>query len=350
MGIGLLVAAQVLASGPLARMRRSFAPLPEKSYEAYTPGEFAGTLMLGGFRGLACDLLWIRADTAKDHGRFYESLALFDAISRIQPRFEQIWTFMAWDMAYNIGHEVEDEDSKWMWMRSGIETNARGCRRNPQSERLLRHLAWMFNHRGDLFHREMISTDWAPLVQPLLDQVNAQLPAGAARLPPFPAGPGTSNFRISATLYRAAVALAEARHLNQSAFVPRMVPLALESDGDLERNRGQHLSALRIWLEALDAWQELRARSQQPVKDQEDEMRRRMTIESYERNEGHLRRKCAQLARALAPTPERGEAVAADIMERRFDAARTALAEPGWKTTAHFGRIEWLDEAQPTKP
>src|SRR5689334_1300347 len=106
LGIGLLVAAQALASGPLAAKRRAFAPVQEKSYEAYTPGEFAGTLLLGGFRGLACDLLWISADTAKEKGEFYKSLALFDAISRIQPRFEQVWTFMAWDMAYNIGHEV----------------------------------------------------------------------------------------------------------------------------------------------------------------------------------------------------------------------------------------------------
>jgi len=39
------------------------------------PGEFAGTLLLGGLRGLVGDLLWMRAVRAKEDGRFYEDLA-----------------------------------------------------------------------------------------------------------------------------------------------------------------------------------------------------------------------------------------------------------------------------------
>jgi hypothetical protein len=347
-GVACLVAAQLLASGPLKGDRQRLAPVPDGAYEALEPGEFAGTLLLGGFRGVACDLLWIRADNAKDNGRFYESLALFRAISRIQPRFEQVWTYMAWDMAYNIGHEVEDEDAKWTWMLAGLEANARGCARNPQSERLLRHLAWMFNHRGDLFHDEVERATWAPLLQPLLDAVNAQLPP-ARRLPAIPSGSGLTNFRLAAILYRACAELADARGIAQSAFVPRMVPLGIESDGNLKRNRGQHLAALRIWLEALENWQEVKERYDRPRvgegRESADEAeRRRFGLESYERNEGELRRKAAGMARVLAPTPERGEAVASAIMERRFAQARQLLAEPGWPESARFGRIRWLDE------
>src|SRR4051812_40995971 len=234
-GVACLVAAQLLASGPLKAKRQEQEPV-RGAYEALTPGEFAGTLLLGGFRGLACDLLWIRADESKEHGRYYESLALYRTITRIQPRFEQVWTYLAWDMAYNIGHEVEDEDSKWTWMMAGLDAATRGCLRNPQSERLLRHLAWMLNHRGDLFHGEIERTAWAPLLQPVIDQVNRQLPPGK-RLAPVPTGTGISNFRLAAITYRACVALADERHIEQAHTTPCMVPLAIESDGNLQRNR-----------------------------------------------------------------------------------------------------------------
>jgi hypothetical protein len=346
-GVACLVAAQLIASGPLKRMREQQEPAHE-AYEALTPGEFAGTLLLGGFRGLACDLLWIRADEGKDHGRYYESLALYRAISKMQPRFEQVWTYMAWDMAYNIGHEVEDEDSKWTWMMAGLDAGVRGCLRNPQSERLLRHLAWMLNHRGDLFHDEVERTVWAPLLQPVIDQVNQQLPA-ARRLPPVPTGAGLSNFRLAAIVYRACVRLAEERHIAQAHSTPCMVPLAIESDGNLQRNRGRHLAALGVWLEALDAWQELHDRYAAPVEGdgreaKEAESQREIALDSYDRNEGHLRRKAAQLARALAATPAVGESTAEAIMQRRFADARAALAQPGWSESARFGRLRWLDE------
>lgn len=346
-GIACLVAAQLLASLPLSRARQDLVPNHE-IYEALTPGEFAGTLMLGGFRGLACDLLWIRADNAKEQGHYYESLALFQAISRIQPRFEQIWTFMSWDMAYNIGHEVEDEDTKWTWMLAGLQTNVRGCMRNPGSERVLRHLAWMFNHRGDLFSQRIQATAWAPLLAPVIDSVNRELPE-VKRVPPFPTGPGAdgaglSNFRISAIIYRAAVALAEARGADQSQFVRRMVPLAIESDGNLSRNGGHHLAALRIWLEALDAWQEVRAYYDTLKGGDEDTTRREFGIDSYERNEGHLRRKVAELGRQLAPDAAAGDRFAEAVLARRFTESRGLLELPGWLASARHGHIRWLDE------
>ncbi len=346
-GVACLVAAQLLASFPLARARQSLVPNHE-IYEALTPGEFAGTLMLGGFRGLACDLLWIRADNAKELGHYYESLALFQAISRIQPRFEQIWTYMSWDMAYNIGHEVEDEDTKWTWMLAGIQTNVRGCLRNPTSERVLRHLAWMFNHRGDLFKSRIEATAWEPLLGPVIDNVNRELPE-AKRVPPFPRGPGAKgeglgNFRISAVIYRAAVALAEARGIDQSQFVRRMVPLAIESDGNLARNGGHHLAALRIWIEALKEWQRVRAYYDAVTGDDEDKTRREFGIDSYERNEGHLRRKTAELARQLAPDPAEGERFASAVLERRFTEALGMLEHQGWLASARHGHIHWLDE------
>ncbi len=341
-GFALLIAAQLLASLPLRSERARLEPQGGGSgFTDITPGEFAGTLMLGGFRGLACDLLWIRADSAQQSKRFYESLALYRTISRIQPRFEEIWTYLAWDMAYNIGSDVEDPGEKWSWMQAGLLADAEGCRRNPQSEKLLRHLGWMFNHRGDLFNDEIRASDWAPVIGPLIAQVNNQL--ASAPLPSFPSGGGLSNFRIAAIIQRACVRLSEAQHRQVVPFEPRSVPLAIECDGDLERNRGDHLEALAIWIESLEEWAAALPRYATMSSDPGDEARRVFGLDSWQRNEGRLRRKAAEMAKLLAPDALGGEAVAADIIERRYDAAKAALAKPGWKRTASFGTIRWLD-------
>ena len=109
------------------------------------PGEFAGTLLLGGFRGLVTDLLWMRALRAKDQGRYYESVALFQLISRVQPRFEQVWEYMAHDMSFNIAHQVEGQSEKWAWFLAGVQAQARGVERNPRSSRLWRYLLDSFS-------------------------------------------------------------------------------------------------------------------------------------------------------------------------------------------------------------
>ena len=117
-------------------------------YAELEPGEFAGTLMLGGMRGLVADLFWLRAIEAKEEGRYYESVALFQLLSRLQPQFEQVWEFLSHDLAYNIPRNMPTQDEKYAWFVAGIEANARGCGRNPRSSRLMRHLAWMLFHRG----------------------------------------------------------------------------------------------------------------------------------------------------------------------------------------------------------
>ena len=343
LGAACLLAAQGVASFICAPQRAAITPNREV-YEALTPGEFAGTLMLGGFRGLACDLLWLRADSAKQDGRFYESVALFEAISRIQPRFEQPWQYMSWDLAYNLSHEVEDRDAKWSWIIAGIDTNIRGIRRNPQSERLLRHLAWMFHHKGDLFHDKIQAVAWAERINPLIAEVNARVKP-EYRVELLAAGADITNFTISSRLYQACVALADGaldgKGWLSAQFVRRMVPLALESDGNLRRNQGRHRDALHRCLDSLRAWETGTAWA--AGRDGSD-TQKRTTLESFERNEGRLRRKAAQYCFDLAPDPDTASRAAAAFEGRHWAEAEQLLAKPGWKPAAVNARIKWLDE------
>lgn len=346
-GILCLVAAQLMASFALRPLRAATVSAKEV-YTAVQPGEFAGTLLLGGFRGLACDLLWMRGTAAKDNRRFYESVAIFQVISRIQPRFEQIWEYMSWDMAYNIAVEVDDESGKWSWFIAGLDANVRGCRRNPGSERLLRHLAWMFHHKGDTFHERVLGAEWAPMLNPLIEDLNLRLPA-ADRLTPLPPGNGMTNFQLSAYIYDAALKIARAEGKYPPAFVKRMIPHAVEKDGNLWRNRGEHLRALNLYLDSLDRWKPLLEWLVSPRIDERDDYDRELSFETVQRNEGRVRRKTAELARILAPDEATGLAAAQAILARDDATVRELLRRPGWKTAAVRGGIRWLDE-QPAAP
>ncbi|MBM4080310.1 MAG: hypothetical protein FJ278_11475, partial [Planctomycetes bacterium] len=49
------------------------------------PAEVVPILIMGGFRGVAVDVLWIRAMARQEERKFYELLAIFNVIAKLQP-------------------------------------------------------------------------------------------------------------------------------------------------------------------------------------------------------------------------------------------------------------------------
>ncbi|MBI4576901.1 MAG: hypothetical protein HY722_11625 [Planctomycetes bacterium] len=93
---------------------------PPSPLAAMHPGEFAGTLLLGGFRALALDVLWTRAEGLRRDLRYWELPALYDLISAIQPHMGVIRTIHADTMAYDIPFYETDEDLRWSWVRRAL--------------------------------------------------------------------------------------------------------------------------------------------------------------------------------------------------------------------------------------
>ena len=60
------------------------------------------TVALGGFRGLISNYLWMRANDLQVDDKYFEAAQLADWITDLEPHFTQVWTFQAWNMAYNI--------------------------------------------------------------------------------------------------------------------------------------------------------------------------------------------------------------------------------------------------------
>lgn len=125
--------------------------------ESMPPHVAIVTAALGTFRGLAVDLLWARADQLQNAGEFYEAQTLSQWITTLQPRFQKVWAFQAWNLAYNIAAATQVPAERWGWVNRGIELlRTRGIPLNPRAANLYFELAWLYQNKigrvGDKEH------------------------------------------------------------------------------------------------------------------------------------------------------------------------------------------------------
>ena len=103
---------------------------------------------LGGFRGLAAEVVWFRADRLQDEGRYAELAQLSTWLTFLEPHTPEVWAYAAWNLAYNISVSMPTPADRWRWVEAGIRLlRDDGLRLNPRDPVLHRELAWMFLHK-----------------------------------------------------------------------------------------------------------------------------------------------------------------------------------------------------------
>lgn len=136
---------------PIHAARKKMGLVANTSLDDTAPPSLAfATVAMGAFRGLIVDILWMRADTLKQEGKFFDAKQLAEWITTLQPRFAAVWDFHAWNMAYNISVAIPNTqpEERWRWVRNGYELlRDRGIEMNPRSIMLYRSLAWIFQHK-----------------------------------------------------------------------------------------------------------------------------------------------------------------------------------------------------------
>ena len=112
-----------------------------------TGGFVLKLLMIGGFRGMAANMLWGQAlDLQKVHE--WERLKQkVDMITRLQPHFLSIWTFQSWNLAYNVSVEWDAPEDKYEWIKNGIKFVEEGVVKNDKSPDLVWDAAWYYYHK-----------------------------------------------------------------------------------------------------------------------------------------------------------------------------------------------------------
>ncbi len=97
---------------------------------------------MGGFRPLAADLVWLKADQVWEGGSWWAMLPLLDAVVQLDPKFELAWQVYGWHCAYNLNAESKTAVDKNYWLQRGIEILERAVEANPDSWRMKWELGW----------------------------------------------------------------------------------------------------------------------------------------------------------------------------------------------------------------
>jgi hypothetical protein len=103
--------------------------------------------LLGGARGVAANVLWLRADDLKKAHEWDRLKATVDLITKLQPHFLSVWTFQGWNLAYNVSVEWDAPEDKYEWIKQGIEFLKDGVRKNETSPDLMWDTAWTYYHK-----------------------------------------------------------------------------------------------------------------------------------------------------------------------------------------------------------
>ncbi len=143
--VALLVAAGLLQR-PLDRIAKENELVSENEVVAKNYPQIALlTKVFGGLRAPVVSFLWIRAEQHKQAGRYFDAMQLADIICQLQPRFSGVWSFHAWNMAWNISVTTHTPEERWLWVTNGMRLlRDRGIPLNPRSLILYKELAWIF--------------------------------------------------------------------------------------------------------------------------------------------------------------------------------------------------------------
>jgi hypothetical protein len=103
--------------------------------------------LLGGFRGIVANYLWMRAEENKRDHDWDRLKANVDLITKLQPHFLSIWTFQGWNLAYNVSVEWDAPEDKYEWIKQGIKFVQQGVEHNRRSPDLIWDTAWFYYHK-----------------------------------------------------------------------------------------------------------------------------------------------------------------------------------------------------------
>ena len=100
---------------------------------------------LGGFRSIAAEVIWFRADRLQEEGRYVELAQLATSLTFMEPHTPEVWSYAAWNLAYNVSVMMATHEDRWRWVLASMRLlRDAGLVYNPTSAELYRELAWLF--------------------------------------------------------------------------------------------------------------------------------------------------------------------------------------------------------------
>ena len=119
--------------------------LPQETALRKLPPELVfTTVLLGGFRGILVDILWMRARQLQEEGKYFELVQLSDWIGLLEPYIPEIWVFNAWNLSFNISVEFPTPEERWNWIYQGIKlVRDKALKYLPDSAKIYQEISWI---------------------------------------------------------------------------------------------------------------------------------------------------------------------------------------------------------------
>jgi hypothetical protein len=103
---------------------------------------------LGGFRTVAADLLWLKAEHVWHGGSWWAMLPILEAVTQLDPHFLLAWKVYGWHAAYNLHAESETMIDRRYWLARGVEVLERAVEANPDTWEMYFELGWTLYDRA----------------------------------------------------------------------------------------------------------------------------------------------------------------------------------------------------------
>jgi hypothetical protein len=147
--VGVLLLIVPLQEAIHSARPRVFDPEKTRPSTAVTVGPTPAVIAsLGGFRTVAADLLWLKAEHVWHTGSWWAMLPILEGVTQLDPKFISAWKVYGWHAAYNLHAESETIIDKRYWLQTGIDILQRGVEANPDTYELLFELGWTLYDRG----------------------------------------------------------------------------------------------------------------------------------------------------------------------------------------------------------
>ena len=149
--LGMPTTQQSGALGIIAQKRLEYE-LGEPSLGNVDPASATMNLVLLGLRGVAANILWMEADHLKDTKNWSQLKSTVESIILLQPHFQSVWKFQAWNLGYNVSAECDAVPDRYYWVKEGVKFLTRGTERNTKVPEL-------FHDLGDYYGKKIGRAD-----------------------------------------------------------------------------------------------------------------------------------------------------------------------------------------------
>jgi hypothetical protein len=155
--------------------------------------------LLGGARGIAANVLWMKAQELQRAQDWDKMRSTVNLITKLQPHFLQIWTYQSWNLAYNVSVEWDAPEDKYEWIKQGIKFVRDGVSKNRTSPDLISDTAWYYYHKLGFSDESIILRR---LFRDDIDESFKQSPMDRSLI-------FNDNFQLAHDWYASALALAD---------------------------------------------------------------------------------------------------------------------------------------------